>query len=129
MNAIPKPFWAGYFLFMVLLFGGITVNHQGITTGAISCHAISVNRLPAKEKRLSKHTMLTKLLKKWTKPDNYYSRLGTALVAIFVVLIVATLGFGIWSAILFAASKYVAAVIVGILSLASLFGLLKFLLS
>ena len=124
-----RPFGGGLFVFIMLLFGGVTVEQNTVGLGTNSYYAITGSSPPAKEKVNSKNNRLYNHVLKWMKPDNQYSKLGKLVIIILVALSVATIGFGIWSVSLFIAAKYVAGIVVGILSLASLFGIIKFLLS
>ena len=129
MHILLKPFRTGVFLFAILLLGGVTIKQNGIAAGANTCYARTENRLPAAVHAVAKHRGYYNRLAKRLNPDNSHSRLGRAVIIILAVLVVAAIGFGIWSVALLLAAKYVAGILVGILSLLSLFGILKFLLS
>ncbi len=122
-----SAFIAGFCVFTMLLFGGITVKQNSVALGTISCHAITVSHPPEKAKETRKTNGLYKrLVKTLVRKDGAHKPIGEFIMLVFGLIVVLL---GVWALSLFIAGSVVGAAVVGVLALVGLAFLIRGIIS
>ncbi len=109
-----RPFIAGLCVFIVLLFGGVTIKQNSLAPGATSSYAITISPPPAMEKTVRKGNWRQKKISRWIKQTRIDGRIVALLLPLIAVALALT---GI---ILLIAGQYLIGVILTAIGLAGI---------